>query len=243
MRRKKAQRTSALPRGDDAVPAATIRLGDAFENVYRFLAFQSRTPAGFAKELAHLNSSEPIPLDEWLYSIELLLRRCLSEGAIHAYVRDPETGEWLELRSQEWDLEWLEFSGHPREWWNKNIAKGFLHDYVHPDDRDQPGPRGTFIRGMLRPVFFRRDEFDHWFDATFGDKKLQKRGRPPGSGSLERADEPLLQEMHQLIETRFAKSAEDAAGRVAEKASGASFESKRTRLAKRYRKLHSPERN
>jgi hypothetical protein len=169
------------------------------------------------------------------YAVEVFLRRCLSEEAIHAYVRDPETGEWLDLRPQEWDLDWLEYSGHPREWWNDNTAKGFRHDYVHPDDPDQPGPRGTFIRGALRPIFFRRDEFDRWFDSTFGDKKLDKRGRPLGSGSFKGADEPLLHEMRQLIETGVAKSAEDAAGRVAARAAGASFESKRTRLAKRYR--------
>ena len=213
-----AKPTFQLPRSDDAIPAGTIHLSDAFDKVFRFLAFQSQDPATFGKELADLNSSEPIPLNDWLYSIEKLFRRCLSEEAIHAYVRDPETSEWLELRPQEWDLDWLEFSGHPREWWNDNTATGFRHDYVHPDDPDQPGPRGTFIRGALRPVFFRRDDVDRWFDSTFDDKKLQKRGRRLGSGSFERADEPFLQEMHRLIEDGSAKSAEDAARQVAERA-------------------------
>jgi hypothetical protein len=237
----KTKPTSVLPRSDDAIPAGTIHLSDAFDKVFGFLAFQSRDPAKFGKELANLNSSELIPLNDWLYSIEKLFRRCLSEEAIHAYVRDPETGEWLELRPQEWDLDWMEFSGHQWEWWN--TATGFRHDYVHPDDPDQPGPRGTFIRGALRPIFFRRDEFDRWFDSIFGDKKLQKRGRPPGAGSFEPDDEPFLREMDRLIENGSAKSPEDAAGQVAERAKGASFQSKLTRLAKRYRKLYSSERN
>ena len=68
---------------------------------------------------------------------------------------------------------------------------------------------------------------------TFGGK--QRGGRPPNrfDGAI---DEPLLQEMHQLIENCLAKSPEHAAHQVANKAVGAgTFESKKTRLAKRYR--------
>jgi hypothetical protein len=72
---------------------------------------------------------------------------------------------------------------------------------------------------------------------TLGGKGTKRRGRTPGSGSYERADEPYLEEMHNKIESGSAKSPEDAAKTVAANAEGGGTEaSKVTRLAKRYRK-------
>jgi hypothetical protein len=55
----------------------------------------------------------------------------------------------------------------------------------------------------------------------------------------------LIEEMLRSIESGSAKSAEDAAGKVAARAAGinTTFESKRTRLARRYRKQFPAERN
>ena len=115
---------------------------------------------------------------------------------------------------------------------------------------DNPGPAGATIRGVLMPVFFYKCDFESWFDKTFGQRatasssstaesnasrKRPVRGRPPGSGSWAHADDPLLVEMRHLIQSG-AKSACDAALKVADRAPGAGeFQSKRTRLAKRYR--------
>jgi hypothetical protein len=64
-------------------------------------------------------------------------------------------------------------------------------------------------------------------------------GRTPGSGSFDRVDEPLLEEMHALITDRKATSPREAAGMLADKAWGNStVESKQTRLAKRYRQKY-----
>ena len=57
-----------------------------------------------------------------------------------------------------------------------------------------------------------------------------KRGRPLGSGSYEVDDGPLLLEMAELIKTRRARSPNAAAQMVADRAPGASFESKVKRL-------------
>lgn len=65
-----------------------------------------------------------------------------------------------------------------------------------------------------------------------------KRGRPPGSGSYEADDAPLLLEMAELIKARIARSPNAAAQIVAERAPGASFESKVKRLRDAYMKSH-----
>jgi hypothetical protein len=61
--------------------------------------------------------------------------------------------------------------------------------------------------------------------------------RQPGTGTY--ADEPLLEEMHRLIQSCDAKSPNDAARQLAHAAKGSSEESSRqTRLAKKYRKKY-----
>lgn len=74
---------------------------------------------------------------------------------------------------------------------------------------------------------------------TGQSKPKGRSGRQPGTGSWDAADKPLLEEMHRLIIGGRAKSAHDAAGKLADKAQGYSTpESKQTRLAKRYRKIY-----
>jgi len=167
------------------------------------------------------------------------------DGNLHAYVRDPETTEILQLDS----IGWQPLSRGPHRPFKEKrsaylpITTGLDTDYViDPYDEHFPGPEGTFIRGAFRPVFLWRDEFERWFQKTFGTSK--RRGRPPGSGTWEKADEPLLEAMRLLIERGSAKSPEDAARKLVHRAEGAGTPtSKQTRLAKRYRKQFPPERN
>jgi hypothetical protein len=66
--------------------------------------------------------------------------------------------------------------------------------------------------------------------------------RESRTGSWDAADKPLIEEMRRLITGGLAKSAHDAAGKLANKAQGNSTpESKQTRLAKGYRIIYPVE--
>jgi hypothetical protein len=170
----------------------------------------------------------------------------LNGEILYTYIRDPMTGEILQLDPAGWtprarsstpltvpDSRYFE------------IHAGDLGDHVvDPYDEVYPGPEGTLLHGAYRPVFFWRNEFERWFKRTFGGSTVKRRGRKLGSGSYQRADEPFLMKMHKLIKKTSAKSANDAAGQVADGAPGAGTpESKRDRLAKRYRERFPSERN
>src|SRR5262249_53238411 len=85
---------------------------------------------------------------------ELSFRGLLATGDLIARVRDPTTGEILQL----WD----------RQTWNNRAnfgVPGFTEDFVGPDDLVQPGPGGATIAGSMRPVFFMLAEFETLFPA------------------------------------------------------------------------------
>src|ERR1700737_4740700 len=98
------------------------------------------------------------------------------------------------------------------------------------------------VRVMARPVCFLGNEFDLWFQKTFGNPRHA--GRKRGSGSYALDDEPLLIKMHSLITNGEVRTAHGAARKVAKDAIGDSKESsKKTRLAKRYRERFESEGN
>ena len=67
-------------------------------------------------------------------------------------------------------------------------------------------------------------------------RKIDRRGHPPGSGSLEADDVPILEEMRELIENGVAPSASAAAATMLDRAADAGTPaSKIARLVKRYR--------
>lgn len=67
--------------------------------------------------------------------------------------------------------------------------------------------------------------------------KNKRRGPVKGTGSLEKADKPLIEKMHRLIINEDAKSVHDAANQVAGRAKGSgTIESRIKRLERRYRK-------
>ena len=83
-------------------------------------------------------------------------------------------------------------------------------------------------------ITLKRDDLLRAFPETGG--KPRRRGRTLGSGSLERADLPLIAKMAELIHLGEASSPDAAARLVAEEAKGGgTIESKATRLAKRFR--------
>jgi hypothetical protein len=160
----------------------------------------------------------------WERAARLFYLSRIMAGELTTYVRDPEAGDILQLST----IGWLE------EYENLCFSPPGEEGCVPPHHE-------SLIRGEHQPIFLWRHEFDEWLEKTFGTQK--RRGRKPGSGSMETADEPFLVEMHRLIESGSATSPDDAARQVAKGARGASVESIQTRLAKRYRKKFASERN
>jgi hypothetical protein len=161
--------------------------------------------------------------------VNLFFRECITEGQLVACVRDPETGDILQLQRNGWGIEF-----YPEDC-------GFvLYNHVHPDDPLNPGPADVIVRGKARPVFFLKDQFERWLQKTFGARN--RRGRKQGSGSYEKADQPLLQEMKQRIDS--GRSRESAALQVAHLAvGGGTLQSKASRLSRRYRRQYLSEHN
>jgi hypothetical protein len=158
--------------------------------------------------------------------LKYIFRTVLREGELIAYVRDPGDGSRLQLASGQW----LSFPLILRLDLPETFHSNFLDDYA------LSGNPNTFVHGARRPVFFDEREFETWFKKAFAKEK-HAGGRPRGSGSLYPSDEPLLVEMHELITSKKAKSPTEAAGMVADKARGQSFEAKKTRLRKSYKKM------
>lgn len=230
-----------LDAANDPVPGKGIRLTEAFQRVLKAL-LANPTHIELLEQLQPSWAAELKRLDPpWaaeaaanaVFRIHLIMGKYVSGEDLYAYVRDPDTGETLRLHPHGWET----ISAH------LPFKQGIVSDWVvDPHNKDFPGPAGTFIRGAYRPVFFWREEFERWFEKAFG-QATKRRGRKPGSGSFEHTDEPFLMKMHELMKSGSAKSADDAARQVATSAPGASLNSTRTRLAKRYRKRFPPERN
>jgi hypothetical protein len=233
---------------EDPIPGKAIRLGAAFERVAEAISRDPKIVNTLEEHDFDISSEvEKLKLADHLKTqaaADLFFRAHLTYGDtiygenLYTYIRDPKTGDIL-----------------PGGWTPRDRISGFkvkpsgycpgapVGDYViDPYDDIFPGPEGTILHGACRPVFFWRAEFERWFQKAFGTSK--RRGRPPGSGTWEKADEPLLEAMRLLIERGSAKSPEDAARKLVHRAEGAGTpRSKQTRLAKRYRKQFPPERN
>ena len=237
-----------IPRADDPIPVNAIRLADAYECVLDAVDAHPEILPEFDVDLLELLAKSrdkereiqdpdvfDKELEEFWYrkkEVNIFLRKQLEEKKLVACVRDPETGDILQLSSDGWIP----------DRWTDEIPSGIWSDYVHPDDYEYLGPTGAFLRGALRPVFFRSEDFNLWFEKECISRvKVNKsRGRTVGSGSWADADKRLVRRMRYLIKNNDAKSPWEAAGLVAAEAKGGGTElSKQSRLAKRYRELFS----
>jgi hypothetical protein len=169
--RHRAQTMPAPPRSHDALPSGAIRLSVAFERYYRATspdaaAIQAELNAAYADienawQALGAGSARQLKAamarwraasmthDASLTRAELSFRNLLAVGRLIARVRDPATGEILQLLDH--------------ESWNKRSSfgvPGFTDDFVGPDELMQPGPSGATIGGFLRPVFFILAEFE-----------------------------------------------------------------------------------
>jgi hypothetical protein len=164
-----------VPQADDAILKNAISLTDAYDRVVSLVSNHPELLPKFdddwsealrkSKEEERKIQDDPEAFDkeleeEWHQRKEanLFLRLEIEAKRLVACTRDPEIGQTLQLRSDDWIP-----SG-----WDDYIPPGIWTDYIIPDDYEAPGPNGTLIRGALRPVFFMRDEFEAWLKKTFG---------------------------------------------------------------------------
>lgn len=137
----------------------------------------------------------------------------------------------------------------PYFWNAENVGTRFFRCQMSLDEPFQDPARVRFE--PLHWIYVTRESLDRCISGgsaaglaanppAMGQSKPKTRpGRRPGTGSYDVADGPLLEKMHRLITKGRAKSPHDAARQLAKKAKGVSTEdSKRTRLAKRYRKIY-----
>jgi hypothetical protein len=168
-----------LPKAMDAIPKNSISLTAAYGCVVNFLIDYPEFQLEFddewsealkkSREVERNLGHDPEQFNDELETAwhrrkeaNLILRLAIEEQELVACVRDPETGEILQLSSKNWILsEWEDYI--PPDIWD---------DYIVPDVYEAPGPAGTFIRGALRPVFFMRSEFDVWFEASFDEEAV-----------------------------------------------------------------------
>jgi hypothetical protein len=163
-------------------------------------------------------------LSEDALDVHRRLRTAFAAGELEGLITAPND-ERLKLRASGWELPPSE-AGNP----------GFLDDYVGPGLPCRHGPDTTLGTGKYRPVYLVRAEFRLWLHRNWPSAgRLRGIGRRHGSGTYQKQDQPLIDEMHELITSGKAKSPNEAAGMVADKAQGASRPSKISRLGKAYR--------
>ena len=225
----------------DPIPAKAILLADAFDWAFEkiYASPEILTTLGEFQEILKLNRECEEGMGQYEEGSDLdraatiFFRNHLYVGNLLAYIRDPETGDILQLDQFDWRM------GH-NGFWPLRLPRRV--DSFATNGDAVPNPN-TFLRGAYRPVFLWRDEFERWLKKTLGHQK-HGGGRPTGSGSWQVADEPLVDEMDSMIKTGKAKSPNDAARLLADRASGSgTLVSKQSRLAIRYRKKFGPEKN
>ncbi|WP_439359926.1 hypothetical protein [Bradyrhizobium sp. DASA03007] len=159
-----------IPCAEDAIPKGSISLYDAFwrlvatlmdgdrlekaldaDGADRELLVERRRPAG------DLRSDWELLSETRRRTSNVTLRWALETGELVACVRDPETGDVLQLASEGWVD------------WDDDVPTLLTSNFIIPGEYDSIGPNGTFIRGALRPVFLVREEFESWLSGKFGD--------------------------------------------------------------------------
>lgn len=143
---------------DDPILVGMISISDAFLLVYRVVVSDWETieerlnpSAPFYEQLSE-QDAERARSEAWR-SYDLAqrqanqwLRAKLSDGTLTALVRDPQTGDFLQLDRSKW---------FPLG----DFETGITDNHVGPEDVLASGPN-TVIAGERRPVFFSRKNFD-----------------------------------------------------------------------------------
>jgi hypothetical protein len=160
-------------KADDAIPVDSVSLSEAYERIADAVCANPEilpeldedwVEALKKSDAYEKKIQDPLVFDDeladWSHqrkAANVFLRHCLEQGELVACVRDPETGDVLKLRSDDW---------LPSKW-SDYVPYGIWDDYLDPEDYESAGPSGSFIRGALRPVFFRKSDFEQWVKKTF----------------------------------------------------------------------------
>ena len=174
----------------DAIPAGSVRLSDAYSRILDVVLenpdilppFDEEWLCALEKSRAYeKEANDPDVFDDELADfvhqqkrVNIFLRHCLEQRELIPRVRDPETGQTLDLPKGDW---------LPSETWCEYVPRDIIHDYIIPNDYEAPGPPGSFIRGKLRPVFFEPTCFEAWFEKHFGANNRS----PPSEPARNRA--------------------------------------------------------
>jgi hypothetical protein len=236
------------PQSQDPIPQDCIGIGEAFWEIEAHLREAPNTADNLLSPYWHklaLQSLElqkphcsPAELEEIhrLRSASLILREQLELRRLSAFIRDPDTGERLRMQQQGWFAE--EWHGQIIEphWLNSNYLAPFECYSGETVSHWSFGAAGSVLRGYSRPVFLEIEQFREWLKNNFGTVDTPKPRRKSG---YEQADATIIKQMYELVQSGKVRSVEDAAKRFAQEALGRSlFESKVTRLAKRYRQTY-----
>lgn len=178
------KKAATLPSNEDgdsswvygAIPKDAIWLNDAFDQV---LARIETTPElvqfdedwserleksrQFEKTVGHDPETFDAELEQrWhcMKQANLLLRLAIENKELIACVRDPRTGETLQLHSGGW----------VHDKWNDYIPAAIWQPFVDTGDIELPGPEGTVIEGKHLPVFFMQVELQVWLGALLRNK-------------------------------------------------------------------------
>jgi len=162
---------------DDPIPVGMISISEAFDRVYRALISDWETieerlnpSAPFYERLSE-QDAERARREAW-HSFDLAQRRAnqwlrtrLSDGTLTALVRDPQTGDVLQLDRSKW---------FPLG----DFETGITDDHVGPGDVLGSGP-DTLLAGARRPVFFSRENFEAVLKELARDEGVSLEGRMP----------------------------------------------------------------
>ncbi|MBR0733493.1 hypothetical protein JQ595_32585 [Bradyrhizobium japonicum] len=143
---------------DDPIPVGMISLSDAFLLVYRIVVSDWGTieerlnpSAPFYEQLSEQDAERACreawrSYDRALRQANEWLRTKISDSGLTALVRDPQTGDLLQLDRSKWPP----LGG---------FETGIAGNHVGPEDPLGSGP-DTVIAGERRPVFFSKKNFD-----------------------------------------------------------------------------------
>ena len=180
-------------RAQDALPVGAILLSAAYELVLDAVLENPNALPEFGEDWSKAleeskkyeeEHQDPSEFDAELAAFwhekkraNLFFRMCLDAHQLAALVLDPRTGSSLELIPPGW----------VSDKWDTYIPSGIWDEYIDCENYDSPGPGGSVIAGVVRQVFFDRDDFQKWFVKYFGKLPISAHGSIDVSGVVNAA--------------------------------------------------------